>query len=432
MHASTRLVSLSIALVLVGSTTALAQSGGLFGATRDDTAERGRLNLGMMLAGAFDTELPPSLLSQTSQVTPQSGGFSSMVLGTATYAHARRRVGIAANAQTAFRYFGSLDRVDALGHSAGVGAQIRLSRLAKVQMNQSAAYSPSYLYDMVPPTTAPELGETIETAPNFQVVQEPSYSYRSAFTFSIGGNGRGPSVKVGGGSERTRYSGGREDRPRLKTYNGRATFTQHLRRNLGLSADYEYRTGDYGIGLSTEHRIMAGVDYTRRLSSTRNATFQFNIGRSTLDMPVATIDGDVVGRQDRMAADARITYELKRGWNIAGSLRRSIEYTPLFREPVFSDGASVSLSGLITREWDVTVAAGYANGASALNDFNTLRTYNGDVTARYALSRSLAFYGEYLYFHYDWQGRALLLPNLPTVFEQHGVRFGLSLWLSPF
>jgi hypothetical protein len=432
VNASTRRIASLAVFLLSASIPAFAQSGGLFGATRDDTADRDRLNVGMMLGAAFDTELPPLLLAQTSQVTPQSGGFSTLASGTAQYAHTRRRAQIAATAKTSFRYFGNVDRLDALGHSAGIGADIRLTRLTNLRINQSAAYTPSYLYDLIPASAPPELGDTIETAPDFHIVQDDSYSYRSAFTLSVGGTGRGPSVQVGGGYERTRYAGERTDRTRLTSYNGHATFTQHLRRNLGLSADYEYRTGDYGIGLSNEHRIAVGIDYTRRLSSSRHANFRFNVGRSVLDTPVTTADGEILDRLDRMGADLNVTYELKRGWGVGGSVRRSIEYTPLFREPLLSDGASVSLTGLLTRRVDVTATAGYAKGGSAVNELNTLKTYTGNVMARFALRRWVAFYGEYVYFYYDLQRRELLNPNLPAVYEQHGVRFGLTLWASAF
>jgi hypothetical protein len=436
VHNFTRFAVLTFAitaLALASGTSAFAQqTGGLFGATRSDSADRDRLNVTMMFAEAFDTELPPYALAQASQVTPQSGGFSTMAIGTAEYAHTRRRARIAATAQTSFRYFGSIDRVDPIGHSAGVGANIRLTRIANLQLDQSAAYSPSYLYNLIPSTTPPVLGDTIETAPDYHIVQDDSYSYRSGVTLAIGGTDRGPSVRVAGGYDRTRYLSERTDRTRLATYSGRTTFTQHLRRNVGLSAEYEYRTGDYGIGLATEHRVSIGADYTLRLSTSRRATFRFNVGRSLLDVPELSLDGATSGRVDRMSGDASVTYQLRRGWHVSANVRRSVEYTPLFREPVLSDGASLSLTSLVTRRLDVTATAGYANGASALNGRDTLKTYVGDVIARFALKRWVALYGEYVYFHYDLSGRERLVPNLPAQFKQHGIRIGVALWASPF
>jgi hypothetical protein len=421
------------AMVLVGGVEAFAQSGGLFGATRDDTADRDRLNVAAVVGAAFDTELPPFVQAQTTQVTPQSGGFSTMAVGTAQYAHTRRRARIAATGQSAFRYFGELDRVDALGQSAGIGADIRLTRLASLRIDQSAAYTPSYLYNLIPSSTPPALGDTIETAPNFQVVHDDSYSYRSAISLSIGGTGRGPSLQIGGGYDRTRYLTERLDRSRLTTHYGRLTFTQHLRRNLGLSGESEYRTGTYGLGLSNEHRITGGIDYTRRLSSTRDAKFRVNIGRSMLEMPFVTAEGEVDDQVERTFADASVAIELKRNWDVTGSVRRNIEYTPLFREPLLSQGASVSLTGLLTRRIDFSGTVGYADGTAALNQGNTIKTYTGDARARFALTRSVGLFAQYVYIHYDMRSRELLLiPNLPEAFHQHGIRIGLALWASAF
>jgi hypothetical protein len=223
------------------------------------------------------------------------------------------------------------------------------------------------------------------------------------------------------------------DRSRLTTYYGRSTFTQHLRRNLGLSGEYEYRIGNYGLGLSNEHRVTGGIDYTRRLSSTRDAKFRVNIGRSMLEMPFVTAEGEVDDQVERTFADASVAIELKRNWDLAGSVRRNIEYTPLFRQPVLSEGASASVIGLLTRRIDVAGTVGYANGSAALNQANTVKTYTGDARVRFALTRSIGLFGEYVYFRYDMRSRELLLiPNLPEVFHQHGIRFGLALWASAF
>ena len=133
-----------------------------------------------------------------------------------------------------------------------------------------------------------------------------------------------------------------------------------------------------------------------------------------------------------MSGDGSVTYQMRRDWLVSANVRRSVEYTPLFREPVLSDGASVSLTSVVTRRVDVTGTAGYAKGASALNGRDTFKTYVGDVMARFALQRWVALYGEYVYFYNDLRGRERLIPNLPTLFKQHGIRMGVALWASPF
>jgi hypothetical protein len=90
------------------------------------------------------------------------------------------------------------------------------------------------------------------------------------------------------------------------------------------------------------------------------------------------------------------------------------------------------LSGLVTRRVDVSGKAGYANGASALNQRNTIQAYTGDVTVRFGLTRSVAILSEYIYFYYNVHGRGLVIASAPETFQQHGVRIGLTLWTSAF
>ena len=58
-------------------------------------------------------------------------------------------------------------------------------------------------------------------------------------------------------------------------------------------------------------------------------------------------------------------------------------------------------------------------------------TRTGQARVRYALSRAVALYSEYLYFYYDLRGQASLAPDLPSAFEQHGVRVGVMLFQTP-
>jgi hypothetical protein len=58
---------------------------------------------------------------------------------------------------------------------------------------------------------------------------------------------------------------------------------------------------------------------------------------------------------------------------------------------------------------------------------NRLTTAQGEARLRFALTRSIALSGEYLYYRYDFGGR-LLAPDLPRSLERHGVRVGLSMF----
>jgi hypothetical protein len=96
---------------------------------------------------------------------------------------------------------------------------------------------------------------------------------------------------------------------------------------------------------------------------------------------------------------------------------------------VFSNGARARLMGVIGRRVDVSASAGYATAASAITgNTRNLGTYTGQARIRYALTRAFAVYSEYLYYYYDLAEQARLAPGLPSVYEQHGIRVGFTLF----
>ena len=106
-------------------------------------------------------------------------------------------------------------------------------------------------------------------------------------------------------------------------------------------------------------------------------------------------------------------------------------HSPRFR---FCDlGACVArpTDGSLTRRTDFRASATYASGESALNRRQGLifDTYTGNVRLRYALTRSLALYTEYLYYFYDFTGNLQLAPGIPAGLERHGLRAGVTLWM---
>ena len=169
--------------------------------------------------------------------------------------------------------------------------------------------------------------------------------------------------------------------------------------------------------------------YSRALSISRRANFRVNITPSTLEITESTFNDAVAGRVYRMQGDASVEYQFRRTWRASGTVQRGVDYLAVLAEPIFSDAGRFSLEGLLTRRIDLLATAGYATGASVVNRSSQLDTYTGNVRLRFALTRTLAFYSEYLYIHYDQRGQ-LLAPEIPRAFEQHGVRIGLTLWAS--
>ena len=416
---------------LAQTTPAARSSGGLFGATRSNDLDRNWLNVSFSLSEAYDTELPLEHTAGLPQNAQPWGGYSTILVGDADYERSWRRLRIAATADAAFRYYDGLDRTDAVGYSGGFGAHIPLPGTASLRIDQSAAYSPSYLYQLFPVSTAPALGDAIVTAPDYQVLQTDSYDYRSNLTFTAGST-RGTSVTASGSFDRTDFQEDRARQPKLNAYSGRAAISHRVTRNVGLSVDYSYRTGDFADGTSNEHRLAFGAEYSRPLSTSRRATFRLNVTPSTLHISDDALSSGVAGRIFRLQGDASVSYPFRRTWQVSANVGRRSEYLAVLGEPVLSDAARLSLEGLLTRRLELLATAAYAEGASALNRFNHFDSYTGNVRLRFALSRGVAIYGEYLYFSYDYGGAAAFPPDLPRAFEQHGLRIGATLWVTAF
>jgi hypothetical protein len=412
------------------ATPAHAQ-GGLFGSTRSDTGRGDRLNVTFAVSEAYDTDLPAELRARLPQSDPYSGGFSTMLMTSAQYTNAGRRGQITGSGETSFRYSRKLAGVAAVGHSGALGARANLSRLATAEVNQTLAYSPSYLYQLFPTVTPPGLGEAVSAAPEFRADQTDSYRYGTTATLGVGSE-RGNRFTASAEYQHTAYRGEAAGRQDLTTHGARAGYSRGLGRSASVLTEYEYRIGEFQLGSATEHRLNIGAGYSRALSATRRATFRVRVSPSIMDIPETDADALLTGRVQRLQAEGAAEFQLHRSWQAGASYRRNTEYLPAFLEPVLTDSVSAEVAGLITRRLEASASAAYARVGSALtgrvdplDPGGRLDTYVGTARLRYAISRRLALYTEYLYYVYELRGETLLAPELPPRFEQSGIRMGL-------
>src|SRR5688572_13736900 len=372
-------------------------SGGLFGATRSDVGGADKLNFTFQLAEAIDSEVPPDIASRLSRGL-ESGGLSTMLEATSDYAHTTRRLSLGGSASTAFKYYHSLDRLDALGHSAGVGATVRLPN-GTLRFDQSAAYSPSYLYQLFPTDSSAALGASIPANPDYQIVDNESFSYATTTRLTFGSL-RGTQFTASGAFRRTDFEQQVFQRLDLEYYEGGVGVSRRITSNGRFLVGYDYRDGEFGFGGPTqEHRLTFGVEYSPALSRTRRATFRLDVSPTQLHLPESALnlstDGPVDSRLRRLSSEASVSYPFRPNWRTAARYRRSVEYLAVLGQPVLSDGARLELTGLIARPIDLSASAGYVTAASAFSAAQSLVTYTGQVAIRYALKRSVALSSEY-------------------------------------
>ena len=411
---------------------AQAQSGGgLFGATRADTDTGDRFNVTVSLGGGYDSEVPAEFRSRVSAGGPQTGGFSTVFDSTAEYSKAGRRGTIAGTAQTSFRYYQQLGQVLPVSHSAAIGTSVALSRTATLELKQAAAYSPSFVFQLFPSTAQPELGDAPAAAPDLRADENGSYSYNSGVTVSVG-SARGNQFSVGADYGRTHLQREEAARSELATTGARARYAKGFGRASGLSLEYRYSAGDFGLGITTEHGVTIGAEYVRPLSTSRSLSFRLGLGPAVVSVPELAAT-EISGSLYRVHGNLGVDYQFHRRWQVGTTYRRSMELAQQLGAPVLADAVSLDLSGLISRRVDVSTSVAYAKGESALTRTNNdLASYTGTAQARYAVTRWLAAYTAYHYFSYEVDSGFDLAPGLPSAIKQQGVRAGVTLWVSVF
>jgi hypothetical protein len=400
------------------------------------------------ISEALESELPPEFRSRVVQGDLQSGGFSTMLTASADYVRNRRRVQLAGTGLTAFRYYQRLGQVTSVSHSAELDASVRLPKQASLQIAQTAAYSPSYLYQLFPTEASVVAGDSFQANPDYRIDATESHLYATRMGFAFG-SPRRTRITATAEYSHTDFQDQTATRPNLTTYTTGVKVFRAVSSNAGLSVEYQYRTGDYEFGgLTKEHRVTMGVEYSRALSARRRATFRLNVSPATLEVPESTLnavaagpirsvgEGAIPNVADQwlyqLQGDANVDYQFRPNWRATGNYRRGIEYLAVLTGPVLTHGASLGLTGLIRRRVDVSATAGRATGASTLSpNTQNLDTSTGELRIRYALRRSFALYSEYQYYYYDLRGQARVAPGLPSVFEQHRVRAGFMVFAEP-
>jgi hypothetical protein len=209
----------------------------------------------------------------------------------------------------------------------------------------------------------------------------------------------------------------------LKRQNYGGQISQGLTRYLSLHLGYSQERADYTSTSMQPIRygsLDGGLDYGRPLSLTRHTKFTFGITSLALDN----------GPQTYYTAGghANLSHEFK-AWNVNLAYNRGVGFIDGFADPYVADGVSAGLTGRVNRRTTMNFSAGYSNGnvGSSPSDFRNFSSYTGLAHAEFALMRRLGLFGEYVYYHYDFN-RLIQLPlGTPHRLNRQGVRAGLML-----
>jgi len=380
----------------------------------------------------YDSDTPQELRGTLDRSGLVATGLSTGVNVAGTLGWEGARLQFGATGASSWRYYNQSDEFRTLSHTGGAGVSAGLWGTARLELNQTAAYSPSFLYGLFPSLAAPELGSAVPSGPDYSIRQSDTYIYGShvAFTHPVG---RRRVVRITGDYALTQFRGSSETRQDLRSRGGRAEVRQPFERNVALNIAYQFRQRDFGFSdpvRSTEHGMDIGLAYSRPLSATRRAVFEFAFGGSALDVSADGGGSRAYGNVGLLRGQVSLGYQFRRTWQARAVYRRALEHVADLPNPVLVDGFSSSVEGLASRRAELMIAAGYSSGASPLQRGSlSFDTYTGSVRMRYALTRAAALTAEYLYYYYDFRGRSSLAPGLPAALKRNAVRAGVTIWL---
>lgn len=429
--------SLAIGSAAYSQTTLSAPPGSLFGSGDTRPVHHG-LDVALTAVGGYDSDTPPEL-ERAGSAGMLFSGASTMFVTDAEYRWRSRRVEVGATAGSVFRNYTSLEEDGTVSTSLGIGVAAQVGGRTTIFANQTAAYSPSYLYLLFPGDDVKAPGDTHPAAPNYAITHSQSHLYGTALSLTQGVTRRSH-LSTTANVQLSRFS---EESVRDQRSQGiRTDYLVNLSKRVALRVGYQYRTGQFGYffestpstatGSATDHGAEVGIDYSRPIAANRQMALRFSLGSSNVKLPpfASVVEGQ---RFIRLTGGAEIEYPFATSWRVRGNLRRGLEYVAPLGAPVYASGFSAEMIGLISTRVDISASTRYSSGVSALSrSALAYDTYGTECRVRYALTRTWAVYGEYLYYFYDFRRSTQLPPGVPPGLQRNGIRAGLTLWIPAF
>jgi hypothetical protein len=219
------------AAVAAGATEMSAQ--GLLGGGSANPKERQQLNVTLSSTEGYDSVTSPEISTAIGSGSPDSVGYSTMLVGAADYVFQGRRVQFRATDTSALgRQPGDVlnSYYKSISHTAGVSISARLASRTTLLFNQTAIYSPSSLYNLFarPAGTAPGDAPPAPPAPpDYAMSSSESHSYSTSMMLTRDISRRN-SLSTTAEYQYTETSAQFDSRRELNSYGIRSRFSHRL------------------------------------------------------------------------------------------------------------------------------------------------------------------------------------------------------------
>ena len=187
---------------------------------------------------------------------------------------------------------------------------------------------------------------------------------------------------------------------------------EDIQQSSAADARYVHEVLDVGLDLARE------ISVARRTALT--VTTQTSMIRET--------GGE---RRYRLNGGVTLARGFRRTWTASIAATRNTEFLPGFLEPVFSDGASASLSGMFAPRIEWSAAIGASRGEVGFEGTGDFISYSGNSRLSAGITRHLGLYAEYAYYHYEIPPGSTSFFLLPQQSRQ-SISVGLSAYVPMF
>lgn len=217
-----------------------------------------------------------------------------------------------------------------------------------------------------------------------------------------------------GGAHSSQIDGG----DRHAIYDMGVRFAAKVSQYSAFRAGYVRQQVERGIGQYVVHHLNIGGNYAKPLSASRRAFIAFSGGSAAVESR-DTFRLSAIG-------DVDFWYEFKQSWIGAVRYHRGVTFIDEVVDPLLSDSVSGELAGLLSPRLDFSSSATFTRGVVGFSSREPYQMYGARSQLRYALSRVLALYGEYLLFHYQFPPTILITGGLPPSTSRQAVKVGLT------
>jgi hypothetical protein len=414
---------------------------GLFGGGVGDASQV--LSLSLSFGGGYTTQALLGSTADAGSTSPAPGSGSgtgapvtlqntnsTFETGSATlsYSYARPRVGFSASAASSGVYFPGLHQPVLTTESAGFGGNFKLAAHTTLTASESVMYQPFYSLAAIGqllnpgsagsplPVSVGDLTSNVDLGSNLlsqtSVALSQGLTRRLSLTFADT-----YSTDLAFASPALDMSAQTET----------ASLSYQILRGLSAYGGYTHVESTFGPPddrvRSATQGVIGGLTFGRTyaLSLTRNTTLGFGFGATTVSDGHTSTYG--------VTGNAVLTRQMGRSWTATAGFYRTIGFVALFQHPVFTDAASASIGGLITRRLQSHSSAGWSGGAIGITQANNgFHTYFATTGLTYGLTRNIGLGTSYSYYRYFFGGGVQLPAGLASRADSQSVNVFLTFW----